>query len=166
MAKKSSKKSEGIKAKIDALDPQQQLDPQAAQAASKTEVEKTGVTPEDSTTVAHLAGGKIIRGKDHGKSPAQQSKEARGGGDGGLKTDRKAGKGKTFYVGPLTCHSTHAETGEPISVKMDIGDPMLEEGAWRAFQAHHPMAVREDFEIDAENTTDPNLRSHKEIPQT
>lgn len=64
------------------------------------------------------------------------------------------------YQGDLTASSVHADTGEKISIRMHIPTPVTEEGVWNRFQAHYGnVALRDHFEIDPENVTDPMLRT-------
>lgn len=62
------------------------------------------------------------------------------------------------YVGKLTGHSTSIETGEAISMPMELPTPQTLEGAFRVFKTYQPSASREAFQIDAENATDNTLR--------
>lgn len=68
----------------------------------------------------------------------------------------------TTYVGPVTCTSTSFETGELVSARIRLPEPVHEDRVFYAFQQHHPSARREGFKIDPTNTDDPGLRTSKE----
>lgn len=123
--------------------------------------------------------GDVIVGDAEGKNAIDQAKDAR------KKDEKKEGEksiqdrpvsetmvphhghfkvGKQVvtkkYQGDLTASSTHADTGEEISIRMYIPIPVTEEGVWNRFQAHYGnIAVRENFTIDPDNVTDPMLRT-------
>jgi hypothetical protein len=71
-------------------------------------------------------------------------------------------KGEKLYKGRLTLHSVHGETHEKLSFPVNEDAPRGEDYLWYVMKNAHPHAVREYFEIDAENKTDPNLRSRWE----
>ena len=65
-----------------------------------------------------------------------------------------------MYKGRLTLRSVHGETGEEIAFPCNIeGYPRGEEYLWQYLKVAHPLALRENFEIDAENKTEPMSRS-------
>ncbi len=70
-------------------------------------------------------------------------------------------KGK-LYKGRLTLHSVHGETHEKLSFPCHEYAARGEDYLWYVMKGAHPHAMREHFEIDAENTSDPNLRSRYE----
>lgn len=75
----------------------------------------------------------------------------------------KADVKEKLYIGKLTLQSVHGETHEKISFNCEInGYPRGEEYLWYVMKNAHPHAMREHFEIDASNTTDPLLRSRFE----
>jgi hypothetical protein len=71
-------------------------------------------------------------------------------------------KGDKLYKGRLTLHSVHGETHEKLSFPVNEDAPRGEDYLWYVMKNAHPHAVREHFEIDAENKSDPNLRSRFE----
>jgi hypothetical protein len=71
-------------------------------------------------------------------------------------------KGDKLYKGRLTLHSVHGETHEKLSFPVNEDAPRGEDYLWYVMKNAHPHAVREHFEIDVENKTDPNLRSRFE----
>jgi hypothetical protein len=71
-------------------------------------------------------------------------------------------KGDKLYKGRLTLHSVHGETHESLSFPCTEEIARGEDYLWYVMKNAHPHAVREHFEIDAENKTDPNLRSRYE----
>lgn len=71
-------------------------------------------------------------------------------------------KGEKLYKGRLTLHSVHGETHEKLSFPIHEDVARGEEYLWYVMKNSHPHAMREYFEIDAENKTDPNLRSRYE----
>jgi hypothetical protein len=74
-------------------------------------------------------------------------------------------KGGKLYKGHLTLQSVHADTLEKIAFVVidDPGSPAHgEEYLFHIMKSAHPQAMREHFEIDAENKTDPLLRSRYE----
>ena len=78
---------------------------------------------------------------------------------GGWKTGKKV-EGP-MYQGDITARSVSFETGEEVSARMHIPNPVTEEGVWYRFKAHHDSAMREHFEIDESNTSDPLLATNK-----
>jgi len=71
-------------------------------------------------------------------------------------------KGDKLYKGRLTLHSVHGETHEKLSFPCHEDVARGEDYLWYVMKNAHPHAVREHFEIDAENKSDPNLRSRYE----
>ncbi len=72
-------------------------------------------------------------------------------------------KNEKQYIGKLTLHSVHGETHEKISFNTEIFNyPRGEDYLWYVMKNAHPHAIREEFTIDAENKTDPLLRSRFE----
>ena len=68
-----------------------------------------------------------------------------------------------MYDGNVTLHSVHGETHEKVSFPFEIrGYPRGEEYLWYVMKQAHPHAMREHFEIDEKNETDPMLRSRFE----
>ena len=54
------------------------------------------------------------------------------------------------------------QTGEKVSIVMEINEPTTEDGLFYNFQCYHPSAKRDTFKIDLENKIDPTLRTHLE----
>jgi hypothetical protein len=71
-------------------------------------------------------------------------------------------KGEKLYKGRLTLHSVHGETHEKLSFAIEEFAPRGEDYLFYRMKVAHPHALREHFEIDAENKSDPNLRSRFE----
>jgi len=72
-------------------------------------------------------------------------------------------KGEKLYKGKLTLQSVHEETHERIAFPIVIEGPARGEGyLFYCMKQAHPHAMREHFEIDAENVTDPLLRTRYE----
>jgi hypothetical protein len=71
-------------------------------------------------------------------------------------------KGEKLYKGRLTLHSVHGETHEKLSFPCHEDVARGEDYLFYVMKNAHPHAMREHFEIDAENTSDPNLRSRYE----
>jgi hypothetical protein len=71
-------------------------------------------------------------------------------------------KGEKLYQGRLTLQSVHGETHEKISFPVVEDVARGEDYLWYVMKNAHPHAIREHFEIDAENTSDPNLRTRYE----
>jgi hypothetical protein len=84
--------------------------------------------------------------------------------DARFKVEKGEGfQGEKQYIGKLTLHSVHGETHEKLSFNCEIYNyPRGEEYLWYVMKNAHPHAIREEFTIDAENKTDPLLRSRFE----
>lgn len=97
--------------------------------------------------------------EDNGIDPDQD----RNNPGGGLKKVEMADTKARLYQGMVTVTGVHGDTHEKISARIDLPVATGEYGVKRAFFAHHPAASREEeITIDAENVTDPNLRSRYE----
>jgi len=78
-----------------------------------------------------------------------------------IKTEIADKQGK-LYKGRLTLHSVHGETYEKLSFPVNEDVARGEDYLFYVMKNAHPHAMREHFEIDAENESDPNLRSRYE----
>lgn len=141
------------------------------EASAKKSVTSNGVL---STTGTPLKG-KVIIGRKTKLSAKEQGQLARGEIDeAGDPTGKpiQLGKGKrgvtvaepeeTLYQGKFTLHARAAATGEPVSVVCEQVEPCTEDGLFYHFLQYHPSAIRSTFKIDADNRTDPTLRTHLE----
>lgn len=101
---------------------------------------------------------KGVDAQQQAKNVREKDKEEPTNEFGGI---HKVGERKItkMYVGDITAKSVSSETGEEISIRMHIPTPVTEEGVWTRFLAHHASAIRDEFEIDETNTTDPMLRT-------
>lgn len=70
--------------------------------------------------------------------------------------------GREYGPGIVTCRSKSFHGNQEISQAIRLPEAQTEEAVWNAFVTHHPSALRPDFTIDTENTTDPALRTDKE----
>lgn len=121
--------------------------------------------------------GKVITGKKNRLTQKEQGQLARGEIDSDLNPIDKGDKPTdlanlgapktskpemTLYQGDLTLHAIAGATGQPVSIKMTQAEPTTEDGVFHSMQAYHPSAIRDTFKIDAENKTDPTLRTYLE----
>lgn len=83
----------------------------------------------------------------------------KGSGHPGMFKVEKSDVKHKMYIGQVTGHSVHRQTLEKLSYPIVLSSPSGEEYVWHCFQTYHPDALREEFEIDDKNETDPNLRS-------
>lgn len=74
----------------------------------------------------------------------------------------KGYKGGDLFQGTVTGKSVSTATGEDISARFVLPNPVGIDEAFRVFASYHPSAKRDAFTVDPTNTTDPGLRTHKE----
>lgn len=71
-------------------------------------------------------------------------------------------KDKKLYKGRLTLQSVHGETHERLAFVTNEDVARGEDYLWYVMKRAHPHAIREFFEVDPENKTEPQYRSRYE----
>lgn len=74
----------------------------------------------------------------------------------------KGYKGGELFQGMVTGKSVSTATGEDISARFLLPNPVGIDEVFRVFSGYHPSAKRDGFTVDPTNTTDPGLKTHKE----
>lgn len=143
--------------------------PRKAKKAAAKEADNSG------NTITHggrVIESKVVTGKNTQLTAHQQGQLARGEIDENLqptgKAARKPGDTRTvksdmtLYQGKITMHAVAGATGEKVSVVAVQAEPTTEHGLFHHFLQYHPSAIRDTFEVDPDNETDPTLRTSLE----